>query len=222
MKILTCLFMLAVSFASQARLSYAVLDYYIEDEHYYIYHVDALMHRALLEINGKQWYMRNIIYRNPDSLYIVLHLMEGEFFTANSNPWDSNHKLDGELFIGINKAVDYLSKKNELLFKSRGTNFDADQDTNTTPDIAKRVHAINIEINLSPYHLFAPIIIRDKLFPKDKAIERLLEMRFDGDLLSNEYDAEKLFDATMKSIEYILSLPIPTEKLYFIPWEKVK
>lgn len=115
-KILLILMLLSISVQMMARLTLAAIAYLEDDkssECFYYQHKSAFR-RALLEVNGKEWFMKHIIYANPDSSRFVLDFIAGDY-CIGEDVFAFPERRE-EFFAGVKKALDYLSEKNDTLF----------------------------------------------------------------------------------------------------------
>jgi len=78
------------------------------------FRTDSKVRRAMLEANGKEWFMKNVIMSTPDSMRVVIGFIEGDYCVANV-------KLKGrsriEYLVGLKKAIDLLSENNDTLYQ---------------------------------------------------------------------------------------------------------
>ena len=105
--------LLLVPILSFARLTIVGIAF-SDDDILFSYRFQSTIRKALLEANGKEWFMKHIIYANPDSTEINLDFIAGDYCIA-SDICESIARRS-EFFDGVNKALDYLSEKNDTLY----------------------------------------------------------------------------------------------------------
>lgn len=105
---------------SFGRVNFAVGVYYCNDSVYPMYlkfrfHNDAVMRRALLKTNGKEWFIKHVVKAEPDSLSFKLKFIAGDYCIAGEADPQKNGTKD-EFFAGLKKAVNYMSANNDTVF----------------------------------------------------------------------------------------------------------
>ena len=107
-------FMLIISPAiSIAHISFAAAR--VWDQDYFKYRNEALIRRAMLKANGKDWFMENIIYSDPKLLPFYLNFIVGGYCTAGEVYPDQTGKRD-KFFDGLKNAIKELSDNNDTLY----------------------------------------------------------------------------------------------------------
>ncbi len=116
-RILLIIFLILTPLVSFSRITFAgaVLPY---NHRIYSWKNHCKIRRALLNANGKDWFMKHLIYRKPDSLSIYIKFYEGDYLAAGVMMKGLNHtrpRVSREFFDGLKKAVDLMSQNNDTL-----------------------------------------------------------------------------------------------------------
>ncbi len=116
-RILLIIFLILTPLVSFSRITFGgvVLS---ENELMYSWKNHSIIRRALLNANGKDWFMKHIIYRNPDSLSVFIKFHEDNHLgigVKESYPGGPIPRVNREFFDGLKKAVDLMSQNNDTL-----------------------------------------------------------------------------------------------------------
>lgn len=203
------------------------------------YRSDALMRQALLKANGEDWYIKYVIC---DSIQhdFVLNFIEGDYCTVCMFCHDEVNISTDEYFGGVKKAIDYLSEKDETLYfiylprqefpdpeiKLRPVtkltkisdaeryryNFDGfDYAGKSTP-------YIQLLFNIEPYDAFIDLGIRYRVFNMKQDIYNLVRRYRRRKVFPDKKDAKKIIKAIIKMDNYILSIPLPDNRIKRLPY----
>lgn len=238
LKLILCIACLAVSQTAPARISLGAISFDDEEE-LYLNRNAALMRQALLKANGKQWFIKHIISA-VDYPFIMLYFVYGNYCLVDKAIVENPDFCD-EFYSGIKKGIYYLSDKNKTLYRLDRSDYDSLYDTNYIlsevqylanqkkcnfdgyDGFSEKTEPICISIDLYFFGYLWNIIIRDKLFDKNKElkskIDTLLECITDGYEITDPKDTELIFQLIQKIDKYILSIPVPADITVMFPWD---
>lgn len=98
---------------SSAQILFAAAE--VRDNDLFKYRNVSLIRRAMLKTNGKDWFMKNLIYSDPKLMPFYLNFIAGGYCTAGE-VYRNQNGTRNEFFDGLLKAIVCLSENNDTLY----------------------------------------------------------------------------------------------------------